>query len=256
MTTGTFFHELWRALTRQSPAFEPRMSGDGEPGSLRALVAAVTRSTPAFTGVSRVSADSTGAVLSEANTDDDLVRSIRSGAVNLHTDLSGADLSHAELRGATLMGADLSGANLSRADLSLANLMGARLVGAKLSSARLSSADLSHADLSHADLSSADLMGARLIGADLNGALLIGANLNGAFLSGANLSGAWLGGADLSGAILSEALLAGARWGPRTVWPTAAFAAEVRDRSDETSAGVFEVRGDTGRSSPVSATSR
>jgi uncharacterized protein YjbI with pentapeptide repeats len=127
--------------------------------------------------------------------------------------------------------ADLN-ADLIRADLSQAGLTGADLVGADLTEAKLSEAKLS--------------------GAILSVARLDGANLTEADLTGADLSGAILTGADLIGADFTPAAdLTGARWNSETTWPSAAFAAEIRDRSNETSRGVFEVRGDAGRSSSV-----
>jgi Pentapeptide repeats (8 copies) len=144
--------------------------------------------------------------------------------------------------------ANLSGVNLIRANLSAADLSGANLSGANLLRANLSEADLSGAILSGANLSGAILSGANLLRANLSGA-----NLSDADLSEADLSGAILIRAILSEAILSDADLSGAHWTYETAWPTDAFAANIHDRSDETSAGVFVVRGGAGRSSARAA---
>ena len=106
----------------------------------------------------KITSRSSGAVLSEYESDNNtmsltLVRAVKAGA-----DLSGADLSWADLSGA-----DLSWANLSGADLSWA-----KLYRADLSGANLSGADLSWANLSGANLYRADLSGAKLDGEILN----------------------------------------------------------------------------------------
>ena len=181
MSVGTFFRELGPALTRQSPAFQPRAPSVGRNGALAAAVAAVGRFTPAFTGVP--------------------------GAI-LHPEPTSAEPTRPFLF--DLIGADRSGAIRS-------------VNGAILSRAHLTGADLTGADLSRADLSEADLSGAILIRAIL------------------------------SEAILSDADLSGAHWTYETAWPTDAFAANIHDRSDETSAGVFVVRGGAGRSSARAA---
>jgi hypothetical protein len=134
-----------------------------------------------------------------------------------------------------------------------ANLSGVNLIRANLSAADLSGANLSGANLLRANLSEADLSGAILSGANLLRANLSGANLSDADLSDADLSGAILIRAILSEAILSDADLSGAHWTYETAWPTDAFAANIHDRSDETSAGVFVVRGGAGRSSARAA---
>ncbi|MGZ5556559.1 MAG: pentapeptide repeat-containing protein [Candidatus Aminicenantales bacterium] len=63
-----------------------------------------------------------------------------------------------------------------------------------------------------------------------------------------NLRGANLRGANLRGAILGEV-----RWNEETRWPTADFASEMRERSNETMLGVFLMRGGSGCSSSVHA---
>jgi len=165
MSVGKFIRELELALTRQSPAFHPQAPSVGKSGALAAVVAAVGRFTPAFTGP--------GVIL------------------------------HPEPTSAGPPSARLPPFDLIRADLIRAIFSGA---------------DLSEADLSQVDL------------------------------SGANLSGANLIRADLSGADLSQA-----HWTYETAWPSDAFAANIRDWSDETSAGVFVVRGGAGRSSERAA---
>ena len=175
MSVGKFIRELELALTRQSPAFHPQAPSVGKSGALAAVVAAVGRFTPAFTGP--------GVIL------------------------------HPEPTSAGPPSARLPPFDLIRADLIRAIFSGA---------------DLSEADLSQVDLSGANLSGANLIRADLSGANLIRA--------------------DLSGADLSQA-----HWTYETAWPSDAFAANIRDWSDETSAGVFVVRGGAGRSSERAA---
>src|SRR5664280_2058626 len=108
MSVGTFFRELGPALTRQSPAFQPRAPSVGRNGALAAAVAAVGRFTPAFTGVP-------GAILHPEPTSAEPTRPFL-------FDLIGADRSRAHLTGADLTGADLSRADLSEADLSGADL--------------------------------------------------------------------------------------------------------------------------------------
>jgi uncharacterized protein YjbI with pentapeptide repeats len=198
---------------------------------------------------------------------------ILSGTDLSNTDLTNAVLSGADLRGATLSGADLSGADLSGVELSMATLSGATLRGAilrmaTLSRAVLSGACLGQADLRGAILTEADLSGAILTNATLSGADLGGAILSNATLSGADLSGAILSNADLRGTILGNADLRGtdlrgtdlrgailgeARWNEETRWPTADFASEMRERSNETMLGVLVMHGGSGCSSSVHA---
>lgn len=114
-----------------------------------------------------------------------------------------------------------------------ADLRGENLVGADLIVA-----DLRGADLTRANLDGADLRGADLTRANLTGASLIVADLRGANLTGADLRGANLSRADLRATDLIQVL-----WSMDTVWPDAQSAEQMRARSVEVEAGVFEVRG-------------
>lgn len=157
------------------------------------------------------------AIVSAAESGQQLRQRVASGESCRGMDFTGADLHGADLSGADLDGVFLEGANLSKANLSGASLNGAVLARADLSAANLQGVKAVDVNLGKAVLRSASCKEAQFdraifADADLRSADFTAASMQDADLAGAELEGASFDGVSAEGLVFMDRSLAGVRW--------------------------------------------